>query len=96
MHRPPAIVAVAVATAAPLAAAETEARAPRTHKVEAPGVVLHVADSGDGTPVLVLSGGPGFAGSHMRVVAGAIDDDHRVILPDQRGTGESAIADLEA
>jgi len=63
-------------------------------------------------PVLMLTGGPGFAGEQLRSTAEALSATRRVILPDQRGTGasntgplvidpnafsfEQAVADLEA
>jgi proline iminopeptidase len=64
---------------------------------------------GDGPPIVLLSGGPGF-GSYLLPVADELASSHRCILFDQRGTGASqfekldpdtmtlanAIADLEA
>lgn len=75
-----------------------------------PGVTLRVREFGAGDPVLLLSGGPGFAGEQMMPIARIVDDGHRAIVLDQRGTGGSkvepftpesfsfaiAVADLEA
>ncbi len=40
-------------------------------------------------PVVMLTGGPGFAGEQLRAAAEALSDTRRVVLPDQRGTGGS-------
>jgi len=40
-------------------------------------------------PVVMLTGGPGFAGEQLRSVAEALGETRRVLLPDQRGTGRS-------
>jgi len=64
---------------------------------------------GDGAPLVLLSGGPGF-GNYLHAVADALAASHRCILFDQRGCGASqweklgpetltlanAVADLEA
>ena len=61
-----------------------------------PGVELHVRDFGEGPPVLLLTGGPGFAGSTFEDTARHLAKKHRVILPDQRGTGRSGPTPFEA
>ncbi len=56
--------------------------------VEVPGARLHVAEAGDGPPVLMLHGWP----QHWwiwRKVMPALARDHRVIAPDLRGFGWS-------
>lgn len=60
----------------------------------APEVTLAVRDLGDDRskpPVLMLTGGPGFAGAQLLSTAEALSKTRRVILPDQRGTGESGV-----
>ncbi len=81
--------------AAPL----TPARADNnTHTVQAaPNINLRVRDFGDNTnkpPVLMLTGGPGFAGAQLLSTAESLAATRRVILPDQRGTGESTVDPL--
>ncbi len=73
-----------------------------------PDLMLHYKDSGQGEPVLVLMGGPGFSGEGMEPVAQIIAKRGRAIVPDQRGSGgsipkdpkaitlDATIADLEA
>lgn len=52
-------------------------------------VALHVRVMGEGDPVLLLTGGPGFSGGYLEPVAEHVSKTHTAILPDQRGTGES-------
>lgn len=73
-----------------------------------PDLVLHYKDYGQGEPVLVLMGGPGFSGEAMEPVARIIAKRGRAIVPDQRGSGgsmpknpkaislDATIADLDA
>lgn len=97
--------------AAVLLWATTATAEPTVHKIDAENVTLHVSDMGprEAEPVLLLTGGPGFASGQMLSTAEIVAETHRAILPDQRGTGksvvepfdpgqfsfESAIADLE-
>ena len=74
------------------------------------GLTLHYTVSGQGDPVVVLAGGPGFGASYMQPVVDMISRDHTAILLEQRGTGRSSptpetadnvnedlvVADLEA
>ncbi len=43
------------------------------------------------TPIVLLTGGPGYSGDYLEEVALRLGKQHRVILPDQRGTGRSVI-----
>ncbi len=62
------------------------------HRIKAAGdVTLRVREMGKGDAVLLLTGGPGFAGEQLFTTAAAIAKTHRAILPDQRGTGESRV-----
>lgn len=73
-----------------------------------PDMILHYKDYGQGEPVLILMGGPGFSGDGMEPVAQMIAKKGRAIVPDQRGSGgsipedpkavnlDATIADLEA
>ena len=86
-----------------------DAPKPMPGAVPVAGGELHYEIRGDGAPIVLLSGGPGF-GSYLQPVADGLASGHRCILLDQRGTGASqfekldpetltlanAIADLEA
>jgi len=61
-----------------------------------PDLVLLYKDYGQGEPVLVLMGGPGFSGDGMEPVAQMIAKRGRAIVPDQRGSGGSMPKDAKA
>ena len=61
-----------------------------------PDLVLHYRDYGQGEPVLILMGGPGFSGEGMEPVAQMIAKKGRAIVPDQRGSGGSIPEDAKA
>ena len=66
--------------------------APEEHKVEtAEGITLRVRTMGEGDPVVLLSGGPGFAGEQMWPIATYVAKTNTAIVPDQRGTGQSKL-----
>jgi proline iminopeptidase len=79
-----------IMAAATLAADET------SFDVARPDVTLHVREVGKGAPVVVLSGGPGLSASYMEPVTAELARDHRCIVPDQRGTGGSKLAKIDA
>jgi pimeloyl-ACP methyl ester carboxylesterase len=54
-----------------------------------PDLTLHYMDYGQGEPVLLLMGGPGFSGEGLEPVAQMIAKRARAIVPDQRGSGGS-------
>src|SRR5947209_10706483 len=72
------------------------AAAPAAELRTADGVTLHYDTFGNGDPVLVLSGGPGFAAAYMLPVARHIGQAHRAVLLDQRGTGQSHVDAYDA
>lgn len=90
------------ATAASLAlllafAAPGAARAQETDGfATARGVRIHYRTVGDGPPLLLINGGPGWSSAHMLPVARRLADARRVILFDQRGTGESVLRRLDS
>jgi proline iminopeptidase len=53
------------------------------------GTVLHYDAIGKGSPVLLLSGGPGFSPDYLQPIAEKLAGKHRSILLHQRGTGRS-------
>jgi proline iminopeptidase len=59
------------------------------------GLELHYRSVGTGSPVIILSGGPGFAVDYMLPVADVFPS-HRRILLEQRGTGRTRGAKLAA
>jgi pimeloyl-ACP methyl ester carboxylesterase len=60
-----------------------------THRyVDVPGVRLHVAEAGEGPPVLLLHGWPQHWWVWRKVIP-ALAEQHRVICPDLRGFGWS-------
>jgi len=56
---------------------------------------LHYTALGEGRPILLLAGGPGFSGDYMRPVADALPGFRSIVL-DQRGTGRSRLQLLDA
>ena len=77
------------------AIAAPDARDATAGTVAAQDVVLHYRTYGDGAPVLLLAGGPGMSGDYMLPVAAGLDG-YRTIVLDQRGTGRSTMARLDA
>jgi len=60
-----------------------------THRdVQVPGARLHVAEAGEGAPILLLHGWPQHWWTWRKVLP-ALAEDHRVICPDLRGFGWS-------
>ena len=60
-----------------------------THRyVDVPGVRLHVAEAGEGPPILLLHGWPQHWWIWRKVIP-ALAESHRVICPDLRGFGWS-------
>lgn len=60
------------------------------------GVTLHYDVVGKGTPVVLLSGGPGFSPDYLRPIAERLAGSHSFVLFHQRGTGRSKIAEYNA
>jgi proline iminopeptidase len=58
------------------------------------GAQLHYRSSGTGTPIVLLSGGPGFDVDYMLPVGEFIPASYRRIFLEQRGTGRSRPAKL--
>ena len=59
--------------------------------VQSGEVDLHFTILGEGTPILLLSGGPGFSSSYLLPIAQGLSDGYKSILLDQRGTGKSKL-----
>lgn len=56
---------------------------------ESDGVKIHYRDFGNGTPIVLLSGGPGFTSDDLLHFVEKLKNKFRLILVDQRGTGKS-------
>jgi len=60
-------------------------------------VSLFVRQYGAGdTPIVLLTGGPGYSGDYLEEVAVRLGEQHHALLPDQRGTGRSVINPWDA
>ncbi|TFW27980.1 alpha/beta fold hydrolase [Duganella callida] len=57
---------------------------------------LHYWVQGSGAPVVMLSGGPGFASYLHPVMAELAKSGHQAIMLDQRGTGRSKVTPMDA
>lgn len=68
----------------------------RSGQFDNAGLTLHYSAMGKGQPVVILAGGPGFDPAYMKPVAAMIADHHSVILLEQRGTGRSRPAAIDA
>jgi len=72
------------------------AAAQQTASFQNAGLTLHYTIAGKGTPVVILSGGPGMDAAYMQPVADVIATHNTAILLDQRGTTGSMPATLDA
>ena len=64
--------------------------------MEADGNQLHYRIFGTGEPLLIINGGPGMSSEGFVPLAKELSASNRVILYDQRGTGSSKMAKIEA
>ncbi len=64
-------------------------------QVDANGVLLNYRVFGKGTPIILLSGGPGIASDYFAPLAKVLGETHQAILLDQRGTGKSRIETVD-
>jgi proline iminopeptidase len=81
-----AAIVLALVFALPLAAAMFQS---------GDGVTLHYEVLGKGSPIVLLSGGPGFSPDYLRPVAEVLSKRHAAVLFHQRGTGKSAIEKID-
>lgn len=61
-------------------------------RVSNAGLEIHYREWGAGSPIVILSGGPGFDCDYMIPVAEELGKTHRAVLVDLRGTGRSVPA----
>lgn len=64
--------------------------------IESAGSKLHYRTLGNGRPILFINGGPGLDSDGFTALAERMSDKNQVILYDQRGTGKSELADINA
>lgn len=62
------------------------------------GTNIHYTVIGEGKPLLLINGGPGYSSHHFVTIGKQISDStqHRVILFDQRGTGKSELETIDS
>jgi proline iminopeptidase len=60
------------------------------------GTKLFVKESGNGKPLILLAGGPGLNAIYLDSIVVHLSSKYRCIVLDQRGTGKSTIATLDA
>jgi proline iminopeptidase len=68
---------------------QLSAQTGREGKVARDGFDMHYRAYGSGSPILILSGGPGFDPDYLEPVARELAKDHESILVELRGTGRS-------
>ena len=90
MNALPLLLAPLLVSAPQETAADDRVRVAVAHDVS-----LSVRDTGEGPAVLLLTGGPGFAGTYFEPLAAELSTDFRVVLPDQRGSGRSKVDSYE-
>lgn len=61
------------------------------HEIQLKDGVIHYEVFGEGTPILVINGGPGMNSEGFRSLAALIGEKHQAFIYDQRGTGKSKI-----
>jgi proline iminopeptidase len=66
------------------------------YSFQSQGVELHYRTAGSGTPLVLLSGGPGFDVDYMLPVSDALPGRYQRIFLEQRGTGRSRVATMTA
>lgn len=57
---------------------------------------LNVREFGTGSPVILLSGGPGLNSDYMSPIWDTLSENYRCIVPDQRGTGKSILSIIDS
>lgn len=57
---------------------------------------LHVESYGQGTPLLIINGGPGMSSEGFRPLARRLGKNYNTIIFDQRGTGQSNLEAIDS
>ena len=58
--------------------------------------IIHLTSYGEGQPVLIINGGPGMHSEGFKALAKIIGQTNKAIIYDQRGTGQSKLAKVDA
>ena len=97
MSRLPVVVLALGFTCSVLAQAPRSDERGATFPVKGARIYYHVLGSGDGAPLVVVNGGPGFDHNylHASTAWNRLAKDRRVVFYDQRGNGRSS-ADKDA
>lgn len=75
----------------------TSIQAQEENVVESQGVNIHYTVFGEGSPILIINGGPGFSSEGFVPLAKKISDQgYQTILFDQRGTGKSSMEKMDS
>lgn len=67
-----------------------------TGQFQSAELTMSYAESGSGDAVVILAGGPGLSSSYLKGLVELLDENHRVIVFDRRGTGGSRPAAINA
>ncbi len=65
-------------------------------RVERGDVIIHYQVFGEGFPIALLSGGPGASSNALLPIARRLENEYRVVLIEQRGTGRSRLTVLDS
>ena len=65
------------------------------HNIKDGDDVIHLKVYGEGTPVLIINGGPGMNSNGFKSLAAIIGKSNSAIIYDQRGTGQSKIPKVD-
>jgi proline iminopeptidase len=84
-----ALLVLAFAVACATAGAQSK-RAPHESRIAVNGAELYCREIGQGTPMIVLHGGPDFDSSYLLPELDSLADKFHLIYYDQRGRGRSA------
>lgn len=60
------------------------------------GGIIHFRVFGDGTPVLIINGGPGMNSDGFSGLAETLGESYKAIIYDQRGTGRSELPEISS
>ncbi|MEP0004888.1 MAG: alpha/beta hydrolase [Balneola sp.] len=64
--------------------------------IEENGGIIHFRVFGDGTPVLIINGGPGMNSDGFSGLAEILGESYKAIIYDQRGTGRSELPEISS
>ncbi|HKC96220.1 MAG TPA: hypothetical protein VKB81_19580 [Nitrospira sp.] len=85
-----AVLFLAVVVLCTGAGAQSKHAVARTSRISVPGASLYCREVGQGTPMIVLHGGPDFDISYLLPELDRLSDKFHLIYDDQRGRGRSA------